>query len=125
MNNIRKQIFVVDDDIVNLKAAKNALSGHYDVYALDSGEALLDMLQNIRPALILLDIMMPEMDGHETLKRVKANNRTADIPVVFLTSKSDAVAVTNGISGGASDYIVKPFEPEQLLMRLEAHFNKK
>ncbi|MCL2216355.1 MAG: response regulator [Defluviitaleaceae bacterium] len=124
MNDNRKKIFIVDDDVVNLTAGKNALSGHYDVFPLDSGNDLLEMLQNVLPDLILLDIMMPEMDGHEALKRLKANKQAAHIPVIFLTSKGDIGTVLEGISGGINDYIVKPFDPAQLLKRVDAQFSK-
>jgi len=124
MSEDRKKIFIVDDEVVNLKIGKNALSDHYDVFPLDSGKALLEMLKNVKPDLILLDIMMPEMDGHETLKRLKSDDQAAGIPVIFLTSKGDIGTVLEGISGGINDYIVKPFEPEQLLKCIAAQFNK-
>jgi len=107
-----------------LKIGKNALSAHYDVYPLDSGKALLEMLKNIQPDLILLDIMMPEMDGYKTLKRLKFNDQFAKIPVIFLTSKGDIGSVLDGISGGVDDYIIKPFEQAQLLKRIDAQFEK-
>jgi len=125
MTETRKKIFLVDDDIINLKTGKNALANHYDVYPLDSGKALFEMLPNVQPDLILLDIMMPEMDGHEVLKRLKADKQAAHIPVIFLTSKGDIGTVLAGISGGINDYIVKPFDPKLLLSRVDAQFNKK
>jgi len=120
----RKKVFIVDDEVVNLKMGKNALSDQYDVFPLDSGKAMLDMLKNVQPDLILLDIMMPEMDGHEVLKQLKANKQAANIPVIFLTSKGDIGTVLEGISGGINDYIVKPFDPTQLLTRINAQFDK-
>jgi len=120
----RKKVFIVDDEVVNLKIGKNALSNHYDVFPLDSGKALFDMLRSVQPDLILLDIMMPEMDGHEALRRLKANKQSANIPVIFLTSKGDIGTVLEGISGGINDYIVKPFDPAQLLKRINAQFDK-
>jgi len=125
MSENRKKVFIVDDEVVNLKMGKNALVAHYDVFPLDSGKALLDMLKNVQPDLILLDIMMPEMDGHETLKHLKANKQAAHIPVIFLTSKGDIGTVLEGISGGINDYIVKPFDPAQLRTRIDAQFDKK
>jgi len=107
-----------------LKMGKNALADHYDVFPLDSGKALLDMLKSVQPDLILLDIMMPEMDGHEALNQLKANKQSAGIPVIFLTSKGDIGTVLEGISGGINDYIVKPFDPAQLLKRIDAQFDK-
>jgi len=125
MNDTRKKVFIVDDEVVNLKIGKNALSDHYDVFPLDSGKALIEMLQSVQPDLILLDIMMPEMDGHETLKRLKTNKQAANIPVIFLTSKGDIGTVLEGISGGINDYIVKPFDPALLRSRIDAQFDKK
>jgi DNA-binding response OmpR family regulator len=124
MSENRKKVFIVDDEVVNLKMAKNALSAYYDVFPLDSGKALLDMLASVQPDLILLDIMMPEMDGLETLKHIKANKHTVNTPVVFLTSKGDIGTVLEGISGGIKDYIIKPFDPTQLRERIDAQFEK-
>jgi DNA-binding response OmpR family regulator len=124
MSEIRKKVFIVDDEVVNLKIAKNALSDHYDVFPLDSGKAMLNMLASVQPDLILLDIMMPEMDGLEALKHLKANKQTANIPVIFLTSKGDIGTVLEGISGGIRDYIIKPFDPTQLRERMDAQFKK-
>jgi len=124
MSENRKKVFIVDDEVVNLKIGKIALSNHYDVFPLESGKALLDMLKNVQPDLILLDIIMPEMDGHETLRQLKTNKHAADIPVIFLTSKGDIGTVLKGISGGINDYIVKPFDPTQLLRRIDAQFDR-
>jgi putative two-component system response regulator len=118
-----KKIFIVDDDIINLKMGKNALSDHFDVFALDSGQAMLDMLENILPDLILLDINMPEMDGYTALKLLKANKKATDIPVIFVTAQGDIGSVLEGISGGINDYVVKPFEPALLLERVNAQLD--
>jgi putative two-component system response regulator len=120
---MKKKIFIVDDDVVNLKMGKNALASRYDVFPLESGQAMLDMLSNVTPDLILLDINMPEMDGYEVLKRLKNNKNAADIPVIFVTAKGDIGSVLEGISGGIDDYIVKPFDPEILLGRVNAQLS--
>jgi DNA-binding response OmpR family regulator len=124
MSENRKKVFIVDDEVVNLKMGKNALSAHYDVFALDSGSAMLEMLKNVQPDLILLDIMMPKMDGLEALKHLRAGSHAPNVPVIFLTSKGDIGTVLKGISGGVNDYIVKPFEPAQLRGRIDAQFEK-
>jgi putative two-component system response regulator len=121
---MKKKIFIVDDDVVNLKMGKNALSNYFDVFPLESGQAMLDMLNNVQPDLILLDINMPEMDGYEALTRLKANKNAAHIPVIFLTAKGDIGSVLEGISGGINDYIVKPFEPATLLERVNAQLTR-
>jgi putative two-component system response regulator len=117
----RKTIFLVDDDITNLTIAKNSLSGDYNIYTLNSGAKLLRLLEKQTPDLILLDVEMPEMNGHETIKLVKANPATADVPVIFLTAKSDTESEYEGLSLGAIDYIIKPFSPPLLLKRIEVH----
>lgn len=114
-------IFLVDDDMTNLNVGKNALNDHYNVMTLNSGERLLKMLEKRLPDLILLDINMPEMDGYETLTRLKANPNTKHIPVVFLTSLTDEAEELKGFSLGALDYVIKPFSKPLLLKRLEMH----
>ena len=114
-------IFLVDDNIVNLNTGKNVLQHKYTVVTMLSGEKLLQMLQKARPDLILLDVEMPGLSGYDTIKEIKANPETADIPVIFLTAKSDSQNELLGLSLGALDYIVKPFSPPLLLKRIELH----
>jgi putative two-component system response regulator len=85
----RKKIFIVDDNLVNLTAGKDILRDKYKVYPAINAEIMFDLLENIIPDMILLDIEMPEMDGYEAIRRLKANPAWADIPVVFLTAKAD------------------------------------
>ncbi|MCL2279583.1 MAG: response regulator [Oscillospiraceae bacterium] len=117
----RKTIFLVDDDMTNLTIGKRALSGVYNVFTLDSGADMLDMLDNLHPDLILLDVNMPEMDGHEAIERLKSDAKTANIPVIFLTALNDEEMELKGLSLGAIDYISKPFSAPLLLKRLEVH----
>jgi len=124
MDSKQRIVFLVDDDMTNLNVGKRALSNFYTVYTLGSGRALLDLLTKIMPDLILLDINMPEMDGYETIKRVKGNEKTANIPVIFLTAHKEKTAVVEGISLGATDYLVKPIIPIKLLRRVNAFFDK-
>ncbi|MCL2193234.1 MAG: response regulator [Treponema sp.] len=119
-----KIVFLVDDDMTNLTVGKRALTSFYNVYTIGSGKALLVLLEKIMPELILLDIDMPEMDGYETIKQLKSNEKTARIPVIFLTSHNEKSAVVEGISLGAIDYIVKPIVPIKLLRRVNAFFDK-
>lgn len=112
-------VVVVDDDISNLKTAGHVLSKNgMRVTALRSGKALLEFLKDNRPSLILLDIEMPEMDGFETIKILKAmDSVVSDIPVIFLTGTDDLESETLGLQLGAMDFIRKPFAPEILCMR--------
>ncbi|MCL2227216.1 MAG: response regulator [Oscillospiraceae bacterium] len=121
MEELRKTIFLVDDDMTNLTIGKKALAGKFNVFTLNSGPVMLRLLENITPDLILLDVDMPEMDGYETLKQVKASEHAAHIPVIFLTALSDEEAELNGLSLGAIDYITKPFSTPLLLKRIDVH----
>jgi len=121
MPETRKNIFLVDDEIINLKMGKNTLSDFYNVFALDSGGSMLELLDTVLPDLILLDVNMPDMNGYEVIRRVKENEETADIPVIFLTALNDTEMEIKGLSMGAVDYITKPFSDTILLKRIEIH----
>jgi len=114
-------VFLVDDNIVNLNTGKNALQQKYTVVTMPSGEKLLQMLQKTKPDLILLDVEMPGLSGYDTIKEIKANPDTANIPVIFLTAKTDSENELLGLSLGALDYVTKPFSPPLLLKRIELH----
>ena len=115
----RKIIFLVDDEMVNLKMGKNALIDSYNVFAVESGESMLELIDEVIPDLILLDVKMPNMDGYEVIDRLKSNKKTAEIPVVFLTSLNNEAMELKGLSIGAVDYITKPFSAPLLLKRIE------
>jgi CheY-like chemotaxis protein len=83
------KIILVDDNPSNLRTGKNVLSEKYEVYTAPSAAKLFDLLNDIRPAMILLDIEMPETNGYEAIKILKAKENTKDIPVIFLTGKTD------------------------------------
>jgi len=117
----RKTIFLVDDDLTNLTIGDEVLSEYYNVFTLSSGALLLKMLERHIPDLILLDVEMPEMNGYETIKRLKKTIETSHIPVIFLTAKTDSESELKGLSLGAIDYITKPFSPPLLLKRIEVH----
>ncbi|MDR2747206.1 MAG: response regulator [Treponema sp.] len=121
MKNGRQVIFLVDDNITNLTAGKNMLKDYYDIFPMISGNKLFSILEKVKPDLILLDIEMPEMNGYEAIKKLKAEENTRDIPVIFLTAKNDPGSELEGLSLGAIDYIFKPFSPPLLLKRLENH----
>ena len=118
-----KTIFVVDDTGVNLLNAEEALSGDYNVITMLSASIMFDALERVMPDLILLDILMPEMDGFEALEKLKADRRYEDIPVIFLTSKKDAVTEAHGFKMGVVDFISKPFSKPVLLNRIEMHLD--
>ncbi|MDR3154395.1 MAG: response regulator [Deltaproteobacteria bacterium] len=117
----RRKVMIVDDDVTNLLFAKSALSDSYDVYTAPSAAKMFSLLEVVPPDLILLDISMPETDGYEAIRLLKADGRYAGIPVIFLTAMNNPQAEVNGLSVGAVDYISKPFEPELLRKRVEIH----
>jgi diguanylate cyclase (GGDEF)-like protein len=116
-------ILIVDGDRFNTKKLLPLLTGiGFQVTTVATGEsALLETATN-PPDLILLEILLPEMDGFETCIKLKANPATQDIPVVFLTSLADTESKVTGLFVGAVDYITKPFHPEELLARVNVHF---
>jgi len=116
-----KTIFIVDDNDVNLSTAGKALSKQYRVFTLPSASAMFELLNNIVPDLILLDILMPEMDGFEAMRLLKSDRRYQDIPVMFLTSRDDSATEAHGFEIGALDFISKPFSEPVLLNRIKTH----
>ncbi|MEI7796406.1 MAG: two-component system response regulator, partial [Methylococcaceae bacterium] len=117
-------ILVVDDTPDNLMLISTLLKKFYKVKVANSGEKALKIVESeFPPDLILLDIMMPEMDGYEVCQRLKANDKTKDIPVIFLTSKSDANHETKGFELGAVDYITKPITLQVVLARVKTHLD--
>jgi putative two-component system response regulator len=115
-------ILVVDDTPDNLTLMSGLLKDNYRVKVANSGERALKIAQSETPPdLILLDIMMPEMDGYEVCRRLKADTKTRDIPIIFLTAKTEVVDETHGFELGASDYITKPISPPIVLARVETH----
>ena len=118
MDSIRYKIILVDDNMANLTQGKNLLKTFYKVFPAPSAAKLFETLENIIPDLILLDIDMPEMNGYEAIKKLKADPRFTDIPVIFLTAKNDEDSELEGFNLGAVDYVSKPFSGPLLLKRI-------
>jgi putative two-component system response regulator len=121
MEDKRQIIMLVDDNINNLDLGKEILKAKYTVFPIPSGEKFFEILKKVTPDLILLDIEMPKMDGYEVLNKLKSMQSTCDIPVIFVTAKSDPGSELTGLNLGAIDYISKPFSPPLLLRRIETH----
>ena len=119
MKNKTYTILAVDDTLENIDVVKGVLSGDYLVQAAISGSMALQVVERNKPDLILLDIMMPEMDGYEVCRRLKANPKTEDIPIIFLTAKSKESDETEGLALGAVDYIIKPFNFNELISTIQ------
>jgi two-component system NtrC family sensor kinase len=115
-------ILVVDDNPTNIQVLFDVLSQmSYRVAIAKSGESAIQRLQSYHPDIILLDIMMPGIDGFETCQRLKSDPLTRDIPVIFMTALSDSVDKVKGLSLGAVDYITKPIQHEEALARIRVH----
>ena len=117
---MKKTILVVDDVPDNIRILKGALEkGNYAIRAATSGEKALKLVvKDPKPDIILLDMMMPEMDGLEVCTRLKQDDNTAAIPVIFISAKDDAENQAKGFDAGAVDFITKPFMPEDVLERV-------
>ena len=111
-----KRILIVDDEAELLELVKMRLEAHqYEVLTAASGTSGLECALKERPDLILLDVMMPGMDGNEVLRRLRHDERTRSIPVIMLTAKGDTRSILNAQSLWATDYFIKPFEASELL----------
>ncbi|MDR1534163.1 MAG: response regulator [Planctomycetota bacterium] len=117
----RNRIMLVDDNLANLSIGKSMLRDFYEVYAVPSAAKLFEILEHVTPDLILLDVLMPEMDGYAVIRRLKADPRWRDLPVIFLTARIDESSELEGLSLGAIDYVAKPFCAPLLLKRIENH----
>ena len=117
----RELVFLVDDNIANLRAGKNVIGEKYDVMTMPSAEKMFGLLEQHEPALILLDIDMPGMSGYDAIKTLKEAEKTRSIPVIFLTAMAHADNELSGLSLGAVDYITKPWNPALLLKHIEVH----
>ena len=115
----RKRILAVDDAATILLRITDALEKYYDVVTVNSGARALRFLEQEKPDLILLDIRMVPKDGFETLREIRAMEDRADIPVIMLTGLEDRKSVMEGIKLGISDYVLKPFTPNDLLERIQ------
>lgn len=120
--NAKITILIVDDNHQNLRVVSSFLKDrNYNLALATSGEKTIELLEKIETDLILLDIMMPEMDGLETCRIIKENPKTADIPVIFLTAKNQTEDIIEGFEAGGVDYITKPFNRDELLVRIKNH----
>lgn len=116
-------ILAVDDSPANIDVVKEVLSPDYQIKAAVDGKTALKVVEQKRPDLILLDIIMPDMDGYEVCRRIKADPATRDIPVIFLTVKDQDTDEAFGLALGAVDYIIKPISPAILKERVKTHLS--
>ncbi|MEN8216884.1 MAG: response regulator [Pseudomonadota bacterium] len=123
MNNKQKSsVLIIDDTLGNLKVLFNYLEkANFKVLIAEKGESGLKRLKYLKPDIILLDVIMPDMDGFEVCRRLKANEESKDIPVIFMTTLNDTVDKVKGFELGAVDYITKPVQVEEVLARINTH----
>ncbi|MBI2951086.1 sigma-54-dependent Fis family transcriptional regulator [bacterium] len=122
INERAARVLLVDDLPDNLKVLRQALEPEgYRILVASGGEAALKIARNARPDLILLDVLMPDMDGFETCRRLKQDPVMRDIPVLFITARAETESVVEGFRAGGIDYIVKPFQAEEVLARVQTH----
>jgi signal transduction histidine kinase len=120
--NQKATILVVDDSHVNLKVLIDYLThANFRVLVATQGLTALQQAQRLPPDLILMDVMMPEMDGFETCRRLKALDETREVPVIFMTALSEINNKARAFEAGAVDYVTKPFQQEEVLMRINTH----
>ncbi len=117
-------ILIVDDAETNIDILVDILGEEYDIAVAMDGESALEAVEDDQPDLILLDIMMPEIDGFEVCKRLKGNPETANIPVVFLSALTEAEEKHKGIALGAIDFITKPFEAYEIQSKVKKHLTE-
>ncbi len=119
-------VLIVDDDPRNLQFIGNVLSenGFEPAVAFD-GAQTFEFMKRVIPELVLLDVMMPGMDGFEVCRKLKRNFATRAIPIIFLTAKSRTEDLVKGFEAGAVDYVTKPFNPRELLTRIKTHIELK
>ncbi len=121
-NKLTYKILIVDDVTKNIQLVASILQqAGYEIFFALNGPMALDLVKDQTIDLILLDIMMPEMDGFETCKQIKELPNVHDVPIIFLTAKTDIESIKNGFNIGGVDYITKPFNREELLARVKTH----
>lgn len=123
MNTPRPLVLIVDDTPTNIDLLVATLKDHYRLGIAKKGSAALEYAEKFNPSLILLDIIMPEMDGYEVIRRLKANPATSAIPVIFITAIQDTANKTKGFELGAVDYITKPFHAAEVRARVQTHIS--
>src|SRR3954468_22762904 len=116
------RILLIEDAPANIQALSAILKEQgWQISVATSGQQAIDLLGRIRPDLILLDVMMPGMDGFETCQRIKASRAWREIPIIFLTAKTETADIVRGFEVGAVDYVGKPFNAHELLARVRTH----
>ena len=107
----RNSILIVDDEVANIRLLLNILGAEYKLFAASNGKDAIEAAEKHSPDIILLDIIMPEMDGYDVIAALRSREITKDIPVIFISGLGEACDEEKGLACGAADYISKPFSP--------------
>ncbi|MCL2775275.1 MAG: response regulator [Oscillospiraceae bacterium] len=121
----KKIILVIDDSFANLQLCRGLLRGEYDVRLAKSGEMALNVLANVKPDIILLDIMMPDMSGFEFIREIGEDAELRAIPVIFVTAHVTGEYLSDAASCGAANYVVKPFAADVLRAKIQNALNNR
>ena len=125
MKNKRSTVMIIDDDLANIQILNAILEDDYDILFAKDGPSALNLVKQAQPDVILLDVVMPEMDGYEVCRHLKTDSETHAIPVIFVTELNDIGAELKGLKVGAIDYITKPVSPPIVQMRVKNHIELK
>lgn len=125
MSASKSRLLIVDDTEENLDILVESLAEEYDIHVATNATRALKIIVSEKPDLVLLDIMMPDMDGYELCEIVKSNPKTNDIPIIFVTALSESTDEARGLELGAVDYIVKPFNMDLVKARIRNHLSLK
>ena len=118
VKNEKNNVLIIDDETANIIALTNILSEDYEIYAAKNGTDAITLAKEHLPDVILLDVIMPDMDGYEVITELKSIDKTKDIPVIFVTGLNNIDAEKKGLALGAADYIPKPFNPDIVKLRV-------
>ncbi len=116
-----KTILIIDDNEVNVNTLMDLLDDKYDILASLDGEEGMELLKEERVDLILLDILMPKLNGFEVCEKLKNDEKTKNIPVIFITANTDEESIEKAYEVGGVDYITKPFRVKEVLSRINTH----
>ncbi len=123
--NNKRTILIIEDNPLNVDIYVGFLAGEYNVKVATRGDKGVALAERFRPDLILLDIVLPDVDGYEVCRKLKTSNETKEIPVISISALSDVKDQAEGLSSGASDYIIKPSNPELMMARIRIHMELK
>jgi CheY-like chemotaxis protein len=125
MMQTQDKILVVDDDLYNIAILKELLDDHYDLQISSNGEQAVEIVREFQPDMILLDIMMPGMDGYEVCRRLRENSMLRDTKIIMVSARAMRIEQSNGYHVGADGYITKPFDGDDLLEKVRVHLHAK